>query len=312
MEQFNQYLQTKELSSATIDRYTRQVTRFTAWHTGESINVQKKDIINYLAYLKNTNKLQSISRNNALIALRHYFDHLTTTNQIATNPTNLIKLRGTQKRKLHHTYNLEELAELADTYYQLEVKRTQENLQTGKGQYLKQRAFNAKLRNYAILQFFIHQGLQSREILELKTDDLQLNKASVLIRKGSVRGNARTLPLHATQIGALMQYLNEVRPRLETPNTDNTLFLPIPKNDPKAKKQAELCFKGLNRQLKKLDRNYSSLVQLRASVITYWINTHGLRKAQYLAGHKSIASTETYLPNLIEDLAEDITKFNPF
>ena len=36
------------------------------------------------------------------------------------------------------------------------------------------------------------------------------------------------------------------------------------------------------------------------------------RKAQYMAGHKSIVSTEEYLPNHIEDLADDITKFNPF
>ena len=311
MEQFTQYLQTKDLRSATIDQYQRQVTRFKTWHMGEVENVQKKDILNYLAYLKNTKNLETISRYNALLALRHYFDCLLDHNLVAANPTNLIKLRGVKKRKLHHTYNLDELTELADTYYQLEVKRTQQKLETD-NRYLKQRAFNAKLRNYAILQFFIHQGVQSREIQQLKTDDLQLNKACVVIRKGSVKGNARTLPLHATQIGTLMQYLNEVRPQLETPNTDNTLFLPIPKNDPKAKKQAAVTFKRFNQQLKRLDRNFSSLAQLRASVITYWITTHGLRKAQYFAGHKTITSTEMYLPNLIDDLAEDVTKFNPF
>ena len=311
MEQFTQYLQAKDLRSATIDQYQRQVVLFENWYSMELENVQKKDILNYLAYLKNKN-LETISRYNALLALRHYFDCLLQNKLISTNPTNLIKLRGTQKRKLHHIYNLEELEQLADTYYQLEVKRTQENLQLGAGQYLKQRAFNAKLRNYAILQFFIHQGLQSREILELKTDDLQLHKASVTIRKGSVKGNARTLPLHATQIGALMQYLNEVRPQLETQNTDNTLFLPIPKNDPKAKKQAAVNFKRFNQQLKSLDRNFCSLAQLRASVVTYWVQTYGLRKAQYFAGHKTITSTEMYLPNITDDLAEDITKFNPF
>ena len=46
--------------------------------------------------------------------------------------------------------------------------------------------------------------------------------------------------------------------------------------------------------------------------LTYWIRTYGLRKAQYMAVHKSIISTEEYLPNHIEELAEDITKFNTF
>jgi len=313
MQTFETYLQGKGLTSATIYRYKRFITVFKAWYgNDEVINCQKKDILNYLNYLNNRN-LQAISRNNTLIALRHYFDSLMHNGMIASNPTALIKLRGVKRRKLHHTYTPEELSELADTYYHLEVKRTQEKLTTGTGgQYLHQRTYNAKMRNYTMLLFFTHQGITTSEVLRLKVEDIELHKASVKITKGTRRGNARTLPLHATQIGALMQYLNEIRPQLETGSTDNTLFLPIPKNDPKAKKEAQTSFKLFVRQLKRLNRNFNSLEQLRASVITYWIKTCGLRKAQYLAGHKSITSTEEYLPNYIEDLAEDITKFNPF
>jgi len=109
-----------------------------------------------------------------------------------------------------------------------------------------------------------------------------------------------------------MQYLNEVRPNLETKNTDDTLFLPIPKDDPKAKKKPEATFKRMVEQLKKTDKNFINLMQIRTSVITHWVKVYGLRKAQYLAGHKSINSTEEYRANNIEDLAEDITKFNSF
>lgn len=312
MEKFTKYLEQNNYRPATIDRYTRHVTSLEAWYSLEVENCQKKDILKYLSYLKTNKKLTVNSRNNALIAIRHYFDYLLQENQVTTNPTNLIKLRGLNKRTLTHIYSLEELEQLTDAYCQLEVKRTQESLQQGKGGYLKQRTYYAKLRNYAVLQLFIYQGLHTREVLQLQLDDIQLNKTTVTISKGSTRGSARTLPLNAMQIGTLIQYLNEVRPELETAHTGNTLFLPIPKKDPKANKQPELCFKGLNKQLKRLDRNYTSLVQLRASVITYWITTQGLRKAQYLAGHKNIASTESYIPNLLEDLADDITKFNPF
>lgn len=312
LQTFETYLQSKGLSPATIDRYKRLVVSFEAWYGSEDIiNCQKKDILNYLSRLNNRN-LQAISRNNALIALRHCFDYLLSQDLTASNPTALIKLRGLNKRKLHHTCTPEELTELADAYYFLEVKRTQEKQTAGAGQYLFERAYQAKMRNYTMLLFFIHQGLTTKEILRLQTEDIQLNKAMVTIPKGTQRGNARTLPLHATQTGVLMQYLNEIRPRLETNNTDETLFLPIPKNDPKAKKEAEASFKGFVRQLKRLNKNFSSFEQVRASVITFWIKTQGLRKAQYLAGHKSIVSTEEYLPNYIEDLAEDITKFNPF
>lgn len=313
MNDFRTYLQQKNLSIATIERYNRHINSFKAWYPYDIEQCHKKDIINYLNYLKTTKKLQTVSRNIVLLGLRHYFDHLISKEYLTTNPTAFIKLQGTKKRTLHYTYNPQELEELADGYYQLEVKRTQEKVKKGAGEYLLHRSYWAKMRNYTILTFFIHQGLHTREILRLTPQDIQLHKATVHIKAGTTRGNARNLPLHATQIGAIMQYLNEVRPQLETTETDNTLFLPFPKNDPKTKKQApQVCFKHFTKKLKELNPNFTSLEQLRASVITYWIQTYGLRKAQYFAGHKSISSTEEYIPNNIEDLAEDITKFNPF
>ena len=71
-------------------------------------------------------------------------------------------------------------------------------------------------------------------------------------------------------------------------------------------------FKPLVKQLKTIDKNFESFKQVRASVITYWLKTEGLRKTQYLAGHRYISSTEKYLPNNLEGLIDDIAKFNPF
>jgi len=312
MKQFRNYLRDNGLSHSTAERYIKHAESFIKWY-GEKdvINCQKRDILGYLAHLKDKNQ-QAVTRNIALVALRHYFDYLMSENQTATNPTALIKLRGVKKRRLHHTYTPEELTELLDRYYLLEVKRTQEKLKAGAGEYLHKRTYFAKMRNYVMLQFFAYQGITTGEILRLKTEDIQLNRASVTIPKAGHRGCTRTLPLNATQIGALMQYLTEIRPQLETVETDDTLFLPIQKSDYKAKKTAEASFKGFVKQLKRIDRNFESFVQIRASVIMQWIKNFGLRKAQYMAGHKSIVSTEEYLPNHIEDLAEDMTRFNPF
>jgi len=70
--------------------------------------------------------------------------------------------------------------------------------------------------------------------------------------------------------------------------------------------------KKLITQVKSIDRNFTSFAQIRTSVITHWIQTEGLRKAQYLAGHRNIASTEMYLPNDLNELMNDIQRFNPF
>ncbi len=311
MQTFRMYLQEKGYSPATVKEYQRQIGLFSVWYgSGEMMNCQKKDILGYLSYLKNKKKMQVISRNNALIALRHYFDYLLEPNWTAGNPTSLIKLRGVNKRKLFHVYSTDELTELADTYYQLEVRRAEEALTLEFPRNTACNSYLAQMRNYVMLLLLIHQGITTRELLQLQIDDIQLHKATVYIPKGTRRGNARTLPLHATQMGTLLIYLQTIRPQLANPCSD-MLFLPV-KQSGKIALTAATALVKLSRQLKRINGNFSSLAQLRASVITHWIKSHGLRKAQYLAGHKSIVSTEEYLPNYIEDLADDMTKFNPF
>jgi len=310
MQHFTDYLQSKNLSPATIKEYTRQVNLFISWYGNEDIiNVQKKDVLNYLHYLKHQKNYQTISRNNRLLSLRHYFNALIQQEAIQINPTSLIKLRGAKKQRLKNIYTPEELAELADNYYQLYVKTAQEKATSGIRPMLYQKSYYAQVRNYVMLQFFIHQGVTPQEIVKLRTDDINLHKATVTIPSGTQRGKERTLPLHATQTGFLMQYLNEIRPQLANTESD-ILFLSAQQE--RTAKQVRVALTKLSRQLKKTDNSFTTFAQLRTSFITYWIQTYGLRKAQYLAGHKSINSTEEYLPNHIEDLAEDISKFNPF
>jgi site-specific recombinase XerD len=307
---FTHYLQSLNLSSITIKEYTRVVNLFISWNKNDDmIIVEKKDILSYLSYLKNKKKIQPVSMNHALIGLRHYFDNLIKQELVSINPTSLIKLRGIKKRRLKYMYNPDELTQLGDNFYQVYVKTAEERKTTDYRKDLYEKSYYAQLRNYMMLQLIIYQGLTTREVLQLKITDIELQKASITIASGTQRGKARNLPLHATQIGTLLQYMHQVRPQLYGKESD-ILFLPTQQGNEKG--YAKRALIQLVKSIKKIDTNFSSLAQIRASLITYWIQTYGLRKAQYLAGHKSINSTEEYLPNLIEDLAEDITKFNPF
>ena len=50
--------------------------------------------------------------------------------------------------------------------------------------------------------------------------------------------------------------------------------------------------------------------QIRASVITKWLKMYNLREVQYLAGHRYISSTESYLQNDLEGLKEEVQQFH--
>jgi site-specific recombinase XerD len=310
-ENFISYLQSNNLAQSTQNAYLKNLNLFLKWIEKEAEQTTKKDVLKYLEYLQTTKSQGNITRRNSLIAINHYFTHLHKAERIATNPAALIKIRGTKKRSLYRTYTPEELEQLNDNYYELFV-RNYDNKHIPKNQ--RQNSFLCRNRNAAILSLLIYQGLKTGDINKMFLEDIDLTKATIKI-KGSKKSNPRTLPLKATQIGLLIHYLNEIRPLFFNYCTEtDKLFFALPASGKKSTNSQNLMyvFKPLTKQVKTIDRHFLNFQQVRASVITAWLKTEGLRKAQHLAGHRNINSTEEYLPNQIEGLTEDISKFNPF
>lgn len=314
---FTEYLQAKDLSNTTQVVYSRYLNDFLKWYNKTDISqTTKADILNYLGYLKTTKKQQNITRRNSLIALNHYFTFLMDKELILRNPTALIKIRGTQKKTLYNIYTFEELTQLADDYYINFIQNYNDN-HIPKNQ--RKQSNLSKQRNYLMLSFLLLQGLVTSDLQKIHLTDIDYQKATVKITGGK-KSNDKTLPLNASQIGALMHYIQNVRPQIVEyhTNQDTTqLFLTLPESgrtkanqNPKTGTQG--IIKNLSTQVKSLDTKFVNFKQTRASTITHWIKTVGLRKAQYYAGHRYISTTERYLPNDLQSLTEDITKFNPF
>jgi len=314
MKEFTEHLQSRNLSKTTIGIYLRYVNGFLDWYAKEPINCQKKDVLKYLSFLKDKKKYQNITRKNILIALNHYFTALLKSELVTSNPTAFLKIRGADKKHLYNTFSFEELTELADNYYHIFIRNFDDN-HIPKNQ--KNLSKLSKERNHLMLSLLLFQGLATNELQNIKLDDLDLTKASIKIT-GTKKSNQRNIPLEASQIGAFMHYLQNIHPHfLEYQDNKDRLclFLPLPEaGRSKAHEKNDLLgvMKNLSKQVKTLQTNFINFRQIRASVITHWIKTFGLRKAQYFAGHRYISSTENYLPNDLESLTEDITKFNPF
>lgn len=311
-QEYTAYLQSKNLAPATITCYIHSLSLFLAWIEKEETQITKPDVLKYLEHLNTKRGQQNITRRNALIAINHYFTFLLRDQQVTSNPAALIKIRGTKKKHLYKTYSPEALEQLFDNYYLLFIKNYDEN-HMPKNQ--RRQAFLSRQRNAALLSLFIYQGVKTKEVEEMLLNDLDLTKATIKIKGGTKKGSERTLPLKASQIGLLIQYVQNIRPQFFTYCKETEkLFFTLPASGKASTENQNLMhtFKPLIKQLKGIDRSFLDFRQVRASVITTWLKTEGLRKAQYLAGHRRINSTEEYLPNEIEGLTEDITKFNPF
>ena len=312
MNEFIKYLQEKDFTPSTQNGYLNSVNKFLNWYDSEPMNTQKKDILKYLEYLKKNKKQNNHSRNCELISLKHYFAFMLENSQIESNPTALIKIRGTKKKTLYNIFTAEELTQLADDYYTIYIKNFDAEKIPISTRY---KSILSNQRNYLMLTFLLYQGLHTNELQKIQLDDIDTMKATVNIQ-GTRKTNPRKLTLRSEQIGVLMHYQQNIRPQFLEHYKQETgqLFLLLPEHNASREISTNYnnLFTTIKKQLEKINENFLNFKQIRASVITHWIKTAGLRKAQYYAGHRYISSTENYLANDIETLKDDITKYNPF
>jgi len=312
-KEFTAYLQNKGLAKATQEAHQKNLQMFFKWAKMEDIQVTKPDMLKYLEYLKKRKGLQNATRQNHLVALNHYFTFLYQNELISANPCLLLKIRGIRKKQLHKIYTPEELDLLYDNYYQLFVR----NYDDSRHRHEQQRQYSVlyRERNALITSILFNQGTSTTEIEKIELNDLDLIKATLKIRGGK-RLNDRILPLKATQIGLFLNYLQNTRPKLleYQAKESEKLFLPLPAISYKKTKNESIktIFKPIVTQIKSIDKQFINFTQIRTSIITFWIKTQGLRKAQYLAGHSYICTTEKYIANDLENLIDDINKLHPF
>lgn len=271
-----------------VSRHQREVDRYVQWLDGTPgkapENATKKDLLDYLAHLKTARGLSNTTQNQVLQTIRNYHEWLSIHRGIP-DITAFIKIRGIYGQRLSPVLAPDELESLCDSYYH----HTRSYIPSQKE--LRFYPDHPRLLSgrYIALTLVAYQGLQLHEIENLTPDGIDLRKGTVTV-PASRMGAERKLPLDPSQVGAMMLFFAGG----ETP------FVPNANQ-----------FERLNKTLKTLHPKYKDFTQLRASRITEWIRVYGLRKAQYLAGHRNISSTEEYVARDIDSLREDMAVFHP-
>jgi site-specific recombinase XerD len=281
------YLQQKGITPHTISRHQREVNRFTKWLKNKNTTAEaatQKQLLDYLQYAKNNRQLCNATQNHILQMLKNYFGFLAKENN-TTNITAFIKIRGTNKKHIQQLFTPDELDLLCDSYYHF----IRTYIPSRKELFFCNDYEKLLQGRYIALTLIAYQALQIQEIESLQACDFDLRKGTVCIHAHR-RGAERKITLEPLQIGVLMQFYNN----------DNLLLMPNRNH-----------FENLSIELKQLSVKFKDFRQLRASKITHWLKLHGLRKAQYLAGHKNIQSTEKFLAGEFETLQNDIGNFHP-
>lgn len=307
---FKSYLKRQELSKTTAEMYHYQTMNFISFLDKDNTEVEnctEKEIMLYLAHLQKKG-IASETRKLRLSALKHFFNFQIENNKRKDNPANRIKLQGGQKQKLYPILTPQELQSIYENYQvpTTEHPKSHHNWFT---------AYKlSKERNKVIIGLLFNQGITTAEVSRITIDSLDLRNGKIDITGGRT-GKDRTLELKSSQIMDLMEYQYKTRNELLQYQTQDTklLFLSTPPSGQTQVKDPSTLniYKRLTEELKEQNPKFINFLQVRASVITYWLKNYNLRQVQYRAGHKRIISTEAYLINDIDDLQKEIDSFHP-
>ena len=165
----------------------------------------------------------------------------------------------------------------------------------------------AQKRNKVVVGLMLYQALDTRDLKLLTVKDVKLREGKLFI-PGTRKSEERELKLEALQIIDVMEYLLTTRKELLQLTNKETeqLFISIGSSERVANIMSYLL-----KQLHQINKKVTSAKQLKASVIVHWLKLYNLRQVQYMAGHRYVSSTESFLVNEMDGMIEDIDKYHP-
>ena len=291
---FKEYRQRSSYSEKSIRVQDSHVNCFISWCLRQNINPGDITYSQSLQFI-DSERERGISNQSVIgeiNSIRIYFDYLLESGITGQNIIKRIRIKQSGKKVLPEILSPVQLEKIYQDFSSLPVW----NHGTAIAKLLHQ-------RNTVILGLMIYQGLDSGEIARLETGHVNLSEGKIYIPSARNR-NSRTLKLQANQILPIKTYLEETRPELlEKRNLQSPYLFP-------SKKYSDMICKIVE-TVKNIHPELKDSRQIRSSVIMNWLKTNNIRQVQYMAGHKSIRSTESYRGQDLTDLTKQLELFHP-
>ena len=288
-DDFYDYRQQKGYSLKTIQSQDSYIGRFKSWLVKEHIptsQISYHAILSHLSFLRQGNRTPQGMRNH-LQAIRVYLDYLVSTGILNYNPAGNIHLRSVSLKPLSQALNEELLLEIYRWFASLEQKHEKRQAQ--------------HLRDTVVLGLLLFQGLDSGDIQRLCPKDINPREGTIYI-PSSRTAAARKLKLESLQILSIQEYLTLPSRNINELSINDHLF---------TKSKIQDMVSAIVRKVKQRYPEVMDPRHIRSSVIQNWLRTNHIRQVQYMAGHRSITSTERYQKDNLHDLSIQLQKYHP-
>ncbi|TRX00122.1 tyrosine-type recombinase/integrase [Flavobacterium gawalongense] len=280
-EQLETYLE-QNLQKSTVKNYLYEINKFTLLNRNTETYDYKK-VMEYVEIIRKNYEPASIIR--ILSALKKYYDYLVNTGIRKDNPARAIQLRDIKKKPI----------QLQDLFTENELQKLLEPR--------KERYPLLAKRNQIIMGLLVNQALKIGEITQIKTTDINLEKAQINIT-GTTQTNNRILPLKAEQILLFYNYLEYKK--------DNSNVFLINKLGSKITGEDINYLISTYQKSRNFGGKKLTSITIRQSVITNLLTKgNDLRMVQEFSGHKYLDTTEKYKQTGIKALQNAIEKHHP-
>lgn len=286
---FKRYLtEQRGFSPRTVSGYVTAAEKFLLWLQKENIkpqHIRHQDSMAYLRYIDNGARSNHYVQQ-LMLAARHYYDYLLMTGKVRGNPIVGIIKRGSRKKVLRDALTEKQLNTIYEKY----------PINTTMG-----------LRNKVVLGLLIYQGIHTYELQRLTVNDIDFNSATVCVPQCN-RSNPRTLKLEPVQISALKEYIKKFRPTIlvfARIKTDRLIF-----SIGGSESNGNLLSK-MKKAIRKIEPGFTTMAQIRASVIANWTRKYDPIRVMNMAGHRYVSSTEYYMVGDNETLRDELDKVHP-
>ena len=285
---YTNYLKLERRSSDnTVASYVLDVTQFSHYlmevEETELPHCKTEHLERYLAYMESTGK-SSASAARSMAALKSFYNYLQSRGVVRINPAkHLSPVRAERK-----------LPEIL-TGKEVELFLEQPQCVDAKG-----------YRDRAMLELLYATGIRVSELINLNVDSVNLHAGFI---RCSSRGKERIIPVYATAVKALSDYMKEIRPQLIISPREQALFV-------------NMSGERMSRQgFWKIIKYYQEKAHINKDITPHTLrhsfaahlleNGADLRSIQEMLGHADISSTQIYSHMVKKQLQDVYRKAHP-
>ena len=277
----------KGLSENTIKAYSNDCQAFNKWlfikKRYAATDSSESDIENYLKYLKSIN-LSNSSINRKLSSLKHFFNYLSKTKLLKSNP--VLNISGPKKSKA-----LPKSLSIIDVNSLIEAPDCTNFI---------------GLRDRAMIELMYATGVRISELINLEYSNIDLNRS--LIKVMGKGGKERIIPFGDDALSWLTNYI-EFRRKNNLSLNSRDFF--ISQQGRKITRQA--FWHRIKIYLKALGLSMDiSPHTLRHAFATHLLNNGAdLRSVQMLLGHSDLSTTQIYTHIAKQRLSDMVKQHHP-